>query len=54
MTTMMNDHEVEAPIPACTGKVIDSGVSDQSKSTLVTLGKREASKAFAIPETRKR
>ena len=54
MTTMTNDQEVEALIPACTGKVIDSGVSDQSNSTLVTLGKREATQAFAIPEAKKR
>lgn len=54
MTTIANNQEVDALIPACSGKVIDSGVSDQSKSTLVTLGKREAAKAFAIPETRKR
>ncbi len=51
---MTNDQEVDALIPACSGKVIDSGVSDQSNSTLVTLGKREADHAFAIPETRKR
>jgi len=51
---MTNDQEVHTLIPACSGKVIDSGVSDQSKSTLVTLGKREAAKAFAIPESRKR
>jgi hypothetical protein len=42
MTTMTNDQELDALIPACSGKVIDSGVSDQSNSTLVTLGKREA------------
>jgi len=54
MTTTTKDQEVHSLIPACSGKVIDSGVSDQSNSTLVTLGKREATQPFAIPEPKKR
>lgn len=54
MMTLTDDQGIEAIVPDCTGKVIDAGVSDQSNSTLVTLGKRVATQAFAIPEPKKK
>jgi hypothetical protein len=44
MTLKINEKELEAlfATAASSTKPIDSGVSEQSKSTLVTLGKRES------------
>lgn len=55
MTTTSSHQEQPDLTQASFSKVIDSGVSDQSHSTLVSLGKRDPQQhTFEVPQVQKR